>query len=120
MGVRERPYSETVARARTLSPARRRHIAAARRDDALARLSTITGGIGVAVVLAVGAIGVYVGKALPGHHATPASNSTVGPGGGLAGGTGQGVSAGGSGALNPPASAPQSASLPAPVTSGST
>jgi hypothetical protein len=108
-----------VARTRTPSPAQRRHIAAARRDDALARLSVITGGIGVAVVLAVGAIGVYVGKALPGHHAVPASNSTVGRGAGLAGNTGQGATAAGSGALNPPVSAPQGTSLPAPVTSGS-
>jgi hypothetical protein len=108
-----------VARVRTLSPAQRKHIATARRDDALARVSTITGGIAVAVVLAVGAIGVYVGKALPGHHATPASNTTAGQGGGLAGNTGLGGGAAGSGSLNPPASAPQGTSQPAPVTSGS-
>jgi hypothetical protein len=90
----------------------------ARRDDALARLSTITGGIGLAVVLAVGAIGVYVGKVLPGHHATPAVNN-VGQGGGIAGNTGQGSATAGSGSLNPPSSLPQSTSQPAPVTSGS-
>jgi hypothetical protein len=110
-----------VARIRTLSPAQRRHVATARRDDALARLCTITGGIGVAVVLAVGVIGVYVGKALPGHHATPASNSSVGQSGGAVGntGTGQGGTAAGSGALNPPTAPPQGSSVPAPVTSGS-
>ncbi len=110
-----------MARLRTLTPAQRRHAAAGRRDDALARLSTITGGIGVAVVLAVGAIGVYVGKALPGHHATTGSSSSTGTGGTVAGDTGPGGgAASGSASLNPPASAPQSARLPAPVTSGST
>jgi hypothetical protein len=90
-----------------------------RRDEALARLSTITGGIGIAVVVAVGAIGVYVGKALPGHHATPASNSSVGQGSGVAGNSGQGGAAAPSGSLNPPSSLPQGTSQPAPVTSGS-
>ena len=32
-------------------------------------LSSITAAIGVATIAAVGILGVYVGKALPGHHA---------------------------------------------------
>ena len=107
-----------MARVRQASPAQRRHAAAMRRDGALSRLSSITAAIGVAIIAAVGALGIYVGKALPGHHApstsTPAGNrgAATGTGGAVTGNSGQG-------ALNPPSTPTQGTSLPAPVTSGS-
>jgi len=111
-----------MARVRQASPAQRRRVAAMRRDGALVRLSNITAAIGVAIVVAVGALGVYVGKALPGHHAAsttgnsaPNSGVPAGNSGAPAGNSGNS----GQGGINPPSSAPQGASLPAPVTSGS-
>ncbi len=111
-----------MGRVRTASPAQRRHAAAMRRDGALSRLSSITGAIGVSIVVAVGALGVYVGKALPGHHASstsgsssPAGNSSSTP----AGNSGQATGNSGQGSLNPPSTPTQGASVPAPVTSGS-
>ena len=41
------------------------------------RLSSITAAIGVAIIAAVGALGVYVGKALPGHHAASTSGTST-------------------------------------------
>jgi hypothetical protein len=86
-----------------------------RRDSALMRLSSITGAIGVATIAAVGVLGVYVAKALPGHHAatTTGSSTTSGAGGQVTGTSGTGSS------INPPATPTQSAPAPAPVTSGS-
>ena len=94
-----------------------------RRDGALARLSSVTAGIGVATVAAVGILGVYVGKALPGHHAAPATGTAATSGGGpqVAGTSGNSGNSGnsGQGAINPPSTPTQSAPAPAPVTSGS-
>ena len=125
---------------RRASPAQRRHAAAMRRDGALARLSTVTGAIGVATVAAVGILGVYVGKALPGHHAAPATGTTATSGGGsqVAANQGSGNSGGnntgnnntggnsggnsgnsGQGAINPSSTPTQGTSIPPPVTSGS-
>lgn len=115
MGVRVRPYPAPVAPLRHASPAQRRHAASLRRDGALNRLSSITTAIAVATIASVGAIGVYVAKALPGHHAgasTGATTATV-----PSGNSGQGT--GSSNALNPPSTPPQAASAPPPVTSGS-
>ncbi len=87
-----------------------------RRDGALSRLSSITGAIGLATIAAVGILGVYVGKALPGHHAAPATSSSSGnqvsTNSGNSGNSGQG-------AINPSSTPTQGTSLPAPVTSGS-
>ena len=83
-----------------------------RRDGALARISVITAAIGVGTITAVGMLSVYVAKALPGHHSTPTAGATTTP----SGNTGQAT---GNSGLNPPSSPPQGASLPAPVTSGS-
>ncbi len=108
-----------MGRVRQASPAQRRHAAAVRRDVALARLSSVTGAIGIATIAAVGILGVYVGKALPGHHATtPAATGTASSrtSGGAASGTGGNS---GQGSLNPPSTPTQSAPAPAPVTSGS-
>ena len=58
-----------MAPLRQASPAQRRRAASLRRDGALNRLSSITGSIAVATIAAVAALGVYVAKALPGHHA---------------------------------------------------
>jgi len=106
-----------MARVRQLSPAQRRHAAAMRRDGALSRLSNITAAIGVAIIAAVGALGVYVGKALPGHHA--ATSTSTGNGGLPSGNSGAPAGNSGPGALNPPSTPTQGASAPAPVTSGS-
>jgi hypothetical protein len=110
-----------MARVRQASPAQRRHAAAMRRDGALSRLSSITAAIGVAIIAAVGALGIYVGKALPGHHA-PSTSGTSTPAGNSGSATGtNGAATGnsGQGALNPPSTPTQGTSLPAPVTSGS-
>ncbi len=110
-----------MARVRQTSPAQRRHAAAMRRDGALSRLSNITAAIGVAIITAVGALGIYVGKALPGHHAAASTGGSTSTGnGGLPSGN-SGAPAGNSGqaALNPPSTPTQGASGPAPVTSGS-
>ncbi len=108
-----------MAPLRQAGPAQQRRAASLRRDGALNRLSNITGSIAIATVAAVGALGVYVAKALPGHHAgasTGVTTATV-----PTGNSGQG--AGGSSSsnsLNPPSTPPQAASAPPPVTSGST
>jgi hypothetical protein len=108
-----------MARVRQATPAQQRRAASLRRDSALNRLSSITGAIAVATIAAVGALGVYVGKALPGHHApssTGASTASV-----PSGNSGQGVGASSSpNSLNPPSTPPQASSTPPPVTSGST
>ncbi len=110
-----------MARVKQASPAQRRHAAAMRRDGALSRLSNITAAIGVAVIVAVGALGVYVGKALPGHHAasTSGTSAPTGNSGAATGNSGAATGNSGQGALNPPSTPTQGASLPAPVTSGS-
>jgi hypothetical protein len=101
-----------MARVRQASPAQRRRVAVTRRDAALERLSAITAGICVATIAAVGALGVYVAKALPGHHTGQTTGTTATSGN-------SGTSSGSGNSINPPNTAPQGASLPAPVTSGS-
>ena len=76
-----------------------------RRDGAMARISVITAAIGVGTITAVGMLGVYVAKALPGHHSTPTAGATTTP----SGNTGQAASTAG---INPPSSPTQAASLP--------
>jgi hypothetical protein len=92
-----------------------------RRDGALSRLSSITAAIGVAIIAAVGALGIYVGKALPGHHApsTSGTSTPAGNSGSATGTSGAATGNSGQGALNPPSTPTQGTSLPAPVTSGS-
>jgi hypothetical protein len=92
-----------------------------RRDGALVRLSNITVAIGVAIIAAVGALGIYVGKSLPGHHAasTSGTSTPTGNSGSATGNSGSATGNSGQGALNPPSTPTQGASLPAPVTSGS-
>jgi hypothetical protein len=102
---------------RPASSAHRRHAAAVRRDGALARVSTITGAVGVATIAAVGILGVYVGKALPGHHAAPATGTTATSDGGTQVSGTSGTN--GQVAINPPSTPTQGTSLPPPVTSGS-
>jgi hypothetical protein len=94
-------------------------LAAIRRDGALSRLSNITAAIGVAIIAAVGALGVYVGKAIPGHHAASTSGRSTPNSGAPTGNSAAPVGNSGQGALNPPSTPTQGASLPAPVTSGS-
>lgn len=106
-----------MGRVRQASPAQRRQAAALRRDGALERLTGITGAIGVATIAAVGILGVYVGKSLPGHHAAPSAGATVSSG--SAGQSPGAASPGAQNSINPPSTPTQSAPLPAPVTSGS-
>lgn len=85
-----------------------------RRDGALARLSSITAAIGVAIIVGVGALGLYVGRALPGHHSSPTTGATASSGS-AAQSSQPGTSQGG---LSAPSTPTQSTPLPAPVTSG--
>lgn len=93
-----------------------------RRDTGLDRVRSITRGVAVASVAGAVAIGVYLGRAIPGHTSTPAgtptgtsgTGTTAGSsaqGGGYAGQSGQGVA--------PPANAPTPSYQQAPVVSGS-
>ena len=96
----------------------RRTASQRRRDGALARVSSITGSVAIATIAAVGVLGVYVAKALPGHHA---SSNTGASGSVTAGNSGSGASSSGaSTSINPPSSSPQAASSQPQVTSGST
>jgi hypothetical protein len=110
----------SMASMRKASPAQRRHAAVCRRDSALERVAGITAGIGITVVAAVGLLGVYVSRALPGHHAATTSNAATGVGG-TAAGTGTTGATGNSGnatSINPPGSAPQATTAPSPVSTG--
>ncbi len=91
-----------------------------RRDGALTRLSSITAAIGVGTIAAVGILGIYVGRALPGHHAasTTGSSTPSGSTGHVSGNSGNSGNSG-QGAINPPSTPTQSAPAQAPVTSGS-
>ena len=100
-----------MARLRPPSPAQRRRAAVQRREVALGRLSGITAGIGIGAIAAVGVLGVYVGRALPGHHSTPTNSA----GSGLS--QSPSSSAGNQG-ITPPSTPIQNAPVSAPVTSG--
>ncbi len=96
-----------------------------RRDGALARLSSITGAIAVATIAAVGVLGVYIEKALPGHHTTTSNTAGSATSGNSGTGTGTGTGnsgansgTNGQGSLTPPSTPTQKAPAPAPVTSG--
>ena len=66
-----------MAPLRQASPAQRRHAASLRRDGALNRLSSITAATVVATTVIVGALVIYVGKALPGHQSGASSGTTT-------------------------------------------
>src|ERR1035441_10118715 len=57
--------------------ARSNRAAQGRRDNSLRRVRSLTKGTVVVAAAAVGVLGLYVAKALPGHSATPASPSTA-------------------------------------------
>ena len=114
MGVRIHPYREDMARLRQPSPAQRRRAAVQRRDVALTRLGGITAGIGIGAVAAVGVLGVYVGRALPGHHSAPTTSAGSGLSQSPAASTGNTGTQG----INPPSTPVQNTPAPAPVTSG--
>jgi hypothetical protein len=89
-----------------------------RRDAAIERVGSLTKGIAVASVAAVAVLGVYMSRAVPGHHATPAGAATTPSGGGQS--TGGDSSAGqSSGGLAAPNSPPVQSQQPTPVVSGS-
>ena len=114
MGVRLRPYGAGMARIRRASPVQRRRAAIQRRDGAYTRLSGITAGIGIGAIAAVGVLGVYVGRALPGHHSAPANSAGSGLSQSPAASTGNTGTQG----INPPSTPVQNTPAPAPVTSG--
>ncbi len=94
----------------------------ARRDAALNRIGKLTKRIAVATVAAVGILGLYVSKSLPGHATTPASQSpaatttptTSAPATAPSGGSSTAPTT----APAPPASPPVTTRRPAHVTSG--
>ncbi len=113
-------------RVKKVSQAQRRQAAVRRRDDALGRLSSTTAAIAVATITAVGAFGLYLAKAFPGHSAAP-TGTVAGSGGaatgGATGGTGNtGTQAGGSAQvqtpLQPPSTPVQGSSGRPRITSG--
>jgi hypothetical protein len=90
-----------------------------RRDDSLGRITKITKTLGIGLLAMTGALGLYLGKALPGRQTTSqnssasASASSTAPAGSSTAGTS-------SGQLSPPSSPPVRAQQPAPVVSGAT
>ena len=94
-----------------------------RRDGALTRLSSITAAIGVGTIAAVGILGIYVGRALPGHHSgvDDREQYSLGLHWSRVGQQREQRNSGnsGQGAINPPSTPTQSAPAQAPVTSGS-
>jgi hypothetical protein len=82
----------------------------------LHRAANVTKTVAVGTVVAVGALGFYLGKVLPGHsHASGATTQGTTAGSPQVGSSSSG---GSSGALNPPSAAPQATQAPAPVVSG--
>ncbi|HEV3265269.1 MAG TPA: hypothetical protein VG014_07080 [Acidimicrobiales bacterium] len=83
-----------------------------RRDAALHRVGKLTKRIAVATVAAVGILGLYVSKSLPGHATTPAGQS---PAGTTTPTTSAPAAAPGSGPSTAPTTAPAAPASP-PVT----
>ncbi len=102
--------------------------ALARRDAAVRRLGSVTKTIGLGLVAAVAAVGIYVSRAVPGHSTSTreTTGTTTGPtsAGAPAStpttGAPSGSSPAPSGSLTPPTSPPVQTQQPAPVVSGST
>jgi len=96
-------------------------VARRRRDLSLARVGTITKAIGAGTVVAVGAVGLYVSRALPGHQSSPTAATSAGTTSG-ASATNAPPSAAGSPnpspTLAPPATAPVRSPAPARVSTG--
>jgi hypothetical protein len=86
-----------------------------RRDDSLGRIAKITKALGISLLAATGALGLYLSKALPGHQTATQNVSASNTG--SAGSTASGTS---SGQLSPPSSPPLPAQKRAPVVSGAT
>ena len=87
-----------------------------RRDDAIERARSITKAVGVASVAAVAALGIYLGRALPGHAPNPAGATAGSSAGAQSTGSGSGDPSAG---LAPPDSPPAPTRQAAPVVSGS-
>jgi hypothetical protein len=90
-----------------------------RRDDSLGRITKLTKMIGLGLLAATGALGLYLSKALPGRQTATQNSSTSGPASSTAaaGNSSAGTS---SGRLSPPSSPPAQSRQPAPVVSGAT
>lgn len=86
-----------------------------RRDRGIGRLSRVTRAIGVAIVVLVGALALYVGRAFPGHQASANSGAGTVQRSQLSPPTSQ-LSPPTS-RLSPPTSPPTSTPAPPPVTS---
>lgn len=95
----------------------------ARRDAYVGRVTSATKAIGLATVAAVGAVALYVSRAVPGHSTTSTSQASTGQAstsptvGGTAGSAASGAAAPQSGApsLTAPSSPPVRTTRPAPV-----
>ena len=95
-----------------------------RRDAALERVRSVTKAVAVGSVAAVGAFGLYVSRALPGHASTPAPATITptvpaAPPSGAATSTTTPVSQATSTTLSPPSAPPVRSRARAPVVSGS-
>ncbi len=93
-----------------------------RRDDSLDRVSRLTTRVAIGALAMVGALGLYVSRALPGHTTTPSTSAgTASPSTptnpASAGSSGQ-ASSQGSSAVSPPAAAPVQTQAPAQVSTG--
>ena len=104
-----------------MTPSRQRpgidptRIARTRRDDSVARITKVTKAVGIGVLATTGALGLYLGKALPGHQAATQGSSTSTSNGGS---TQSSTGAASSGQLGPPSSPPTHSQQSAPVVSG--
>ncbi len=93
-------------------------VARRRRDESLARVGRITRAIGASSLLAVGALGLYVARAFPGHQSTGSTPSTTT---GVADTPSTPTTSGTSGApstITPPTSPPVRTTAPPVVASG--
>jgi len=92
-----------------------------RRDDSLNRVSRLTTRVAIGSLALIGALGLYVSRALPGHTSTTSSSGTASASTSTnqssAGSSGQ-ASSQGSSAVSPPAAAPVQTQAPAQVSTG--
>src|SRR5665213_18334 len=93
-------------------------IARIRRDDSLARINTLTKSVGIGVLAVTGVLGLYLGKALPGHSSSPSSTSSPAANTTQTGSAGS-ANTSSSGQLAPPSSPPVQSQQQAPVVTGS-
>jgi hypothetical protein len=108
-----------MERVRQRKPGAEARLARDRRDASLDRLSRVTGKIALAVVALVVALGLYISRALPGHHAAPSVSSESGStASGAAPTAPTSQSQSGTPSIAPPTSPPINTSAPPQVATG--